>query len=147
MDIIAAFAGKVPLLGVCLGHQSIGQQFGMIVERNCRLMHGKTSPMHHDGQGLFVGMSNPFIATRYHSLIINKDSFDRERFDVTAWTDEGEIMGLRSKPGVFTRRDEEPRVEGVQFHPESFLTAEGPVLLANFLGLPRPSVSPVHITM
>lgn len=139
MQIIDAFAGKVPLMGVCLGHQSIGQQFGMIVERNVRLMHGKTSPIHHDGKGLFVGMSNPFIATRYHSLVVNKDSFNSDMFEVTAWTDEGEIMGLRAKPhafgdGLFAS------MEGVQFHPESFMTTEGPILLANFLGLPRPKL-------
>ena len=81
MDIIDTFAGRVPLLGVCLGHQSIGQKFGMVVERHTKLMHGKTSPVHHDGRGLFVGMSNPFTATRYHSLIINKDSFDTHRFE------------------------------------------------------------------
>jgi len=143
MDIIETFAGKVPLLGVCLGHQSIGQKFGMVVERHTKLMHGKTSPIHHDGRGLFVGMSNPFIATRYHSLIINKDSFDSERFEVTAWTDEGEIMGLRSTPAPGNLPDEYIPVEGVQFHPESFLTAEGPVLLANFLGLPRPAIESV----
>ncbi|MFK7790284.1 MAG: aminodeoxychorismate/anthranilate synthase component II [Phycisphaeraceae bacterium] len=137
MQIIEAFAGKVPLMGVCLGHQSIGQQFGMIVERNVRLMHGKTSPIHHDGKGLFVGMSNPFIATRYHSLIVNKDSFNSDKFEVTAWTDEGEIMGLRSKTGTFAG---DAPMEGVQFHPESFMTTEGPILLANFLGLPRPNV-------
>jgi len=139
MQIIQAFAGKAPLLGVCLGHQSIGQQFGMIVERNVRLMHGKTSPIHHDGKGLFVGMSNPFTATRYHSLVVNKDSFNSEKFEVTAWTDEGEIMGLRAKPGAFGQGNDAP-MEGVQFHPESFMTTEGPILLANFLGLPRPKV-------
>lgn len=138
MQIIEAFAGKVPVLGVCLGHQSIGQQFGMVVERNVRLMHGKTSPIHHDGKGLFVGMSNPFIATRYHSLIVNKDSFDSEHFEVTAWTDEGEIMGLRKTPG--SGNDGDAPLEGVQFHPESFLTTEGPTMLANFLGLPRPKL-------
>jgi len=139
MDVISAFAGRVPLLGVCLGHQSIGQKFGMVVERNVRLMHGKTSPIHHDGKGLFVGMSNPFVATRYHSLIVNKDSFNSDKFEVTAWTDEGEIMGLRAKPGAFGEGLDAP-MEGVQFHPESFMTTEGPVLLANFLGLSRPKV-------
>lgn len=137
MQIIETFAGKVPLMGVCLGHQSIGQQFGMTVERNTKLMHGKTSPIHHDGQGLFTGMSNPFIATRYHSLIVNKNSFNSDKFEVTAWTDEGEIMGLRSKPNAF---EGNAPIEGVQFHPESFMTTEGPILLANFLGLPRPKI-------
>ncbi len=138
-DVIEAFAGKVPLLGVCLGHQSIGHRFGMVVERNDKLMHGKTSPIHHDGKTLFAGLSNPFTATRYHSLIIRKDSFDGERFEVSAWTEEGEIMGLRARAGVFG----DAPVEGVQFHPESFLTVEGPLMLANFLGLPAPKLEQV----
>ena len=142
-DVIEAFAGKVPLMGVCLGHQSIGQQFGMVVERNDKLMHGKTSPIHHDDKTIFAGLSNPFIATRYHSLIIRKDSFDDSRFDVSAWTDEGEIMGLRAKPGVFG----DAPVEGVQFHPESFLTVEGPRMLANFLGLPTPDIQTTQTTL
>ena len=136
-DIIEAFAGKVPLLGVCLGHQSIGQRFGMTVERHTRLMHGKTSPIHHDGKTIFAGLSNPFTATRYHSLIIRRDSFDDARFEISAWTEEGEIMGLRAKPGAFGPGRDAP-LEGVQFHPESFLTTEGPRLLANFLGLRTP---------
>ena len=134
-EIVEAFAGKKPLMGVCLGHQSIGHAFGMTVDRNYRLMHGKTSPIHHDGKTIFEGLSNPFIATRYHSLVIMKDSFDDERFEMSAWTDEGEIMGLRAKSGTF---DGDAPVEGVQFHPESFLTVEGPMMLANFLGLPTP---------
>ena len=138
-DIIEAFAGKVPVLGVCLGHQSIGHKFGMIVERNVRLMHGKTSPIHHDGKGLFSGLSNPFTATRYHSLVIRKDSFDDKRFEISAWTEEDEIMGLRARPGVFG----DAPLEGVQFHPESFLTVEGPRMLANFLGLPAPKLDKV----
>ena len=138
-DIIEAFAGKVPVLGVCLGHQSIGHKFGMIVERNVRLMHGKTSPIHHDGKSIFAGMSNPFTATRYHSLVIRKDSFDDTRFEISAWTEEDEIMGLRAKPGVFG----DALLEGVQFHPESFLTVEGPRMLANFLGLPAPKLDKV----
>ncbi|GAB4192949.1 MAG: aminodeoxychorismate/anthranilate synthase component II [Phycisphaeraceae bacterium] len=136
-DIIKAFAGKVPLLGVCLGHQSIGHQFGMIVERNDKLMHGKTSPIHHDGKTIFAGLSNPFTATRYHSLIIRKDSFDDKRFEISAWTDEGEIMGMRARPGVFG----DAPLEGVQFHPESFLTVEGPRMLANFLGLSTSTIN------
>ncbi len=138
-DVIEAFAGKVPVLGVCLGHQSIGHRFGMIVERNVRLMHGKTSPIHHDGKSIFAGMSNPFTATRYHSLVIRKDSFDDTRFEISAWTEEDEIMGLRARPGVFG----DAPLEGVQFHPESFLTVEGPRMLANFLGLPAPKLEPV----
>jgi anthranilate synthase/aminodeoxychorismate synthase-like glutamine amidotransferase len=133
-DVVQAFAGKVPLLGVCLGHQSIGQVFGMTVARNHRLMHGKVSPIHHDGRTVFAGLSNPFDATRYHSLVITPESFDAERFERSAWTAEGEIMGLRARPGVFG----DAPLEGVQFHPESFLTLEGHALLANFLGLPRP---------
>ena len=135
VGIVKAFAGRVPLLGVCLGHQSIGHAFGMIVERNYRLMHGKTSSMHHDGRTIFQGMSNPFVATRYHSLVIRPDSFDDTRFERSAWTDEGEIMALRARPGVFG----DAPLEGVQFHPESFLTTEGSTLLANFLGLPVPT--------
>ncbi len=138
-DIIKAFAGKVPLLGVCLGHQSIGHEYGMIVERNDKLMHGKTSPIHHDGKTVFAGLSNPFTATRYHSLVIRPDSFDSERFEKSAWTEEGEIMGLRAKPGVFG----DAPLEGVQFHPESFLTLEGPMMLANFLGLPAPKLEQI----
>jgi anthranilate synthase/aminodeoxychorismate synthase-like glutamine amidotransferase len=137
-DIIHAFAGQVPLLGVCLGHQSIGYASGMTVHRHDRLMHGKTSDIHHDGQSIFKGLANPFTATRYHSLIIDPDTFDHERFELTAWTDENEIMGARAKPGVFG----DAPLEGVQFHPESFLTEEGPKLLANFLALPWPTCDP-----
>ncbi len=133
-DIVKVFAGKVPLLGVCLGHQSIGHVFGMTVSRNYRLMHGKVSPIHHDGRTIFKGLDNPFDATRYHSLVITPESFDNQRFERSAWTEEGEIMGIRAKAGVFG----DAPVEGVQFHPESFLTLEGHGLLANFLGLPRP---------
>lgn len=138
-DVIDAFAGRVPLLGVCLGHQSIGHKFGMTVGRHVKLMHGKTSPVHHDGKGLFAGLSNPFVATRYHSLVILKDTFDHDKFEVSAWCDDdGQevVMGLRAKPGTMPHGD--APVEGVQFHPESFLTVEGPRLLANFLGLPAP---------
>jgi len=130
-DIIGAFAGKVPLLGVCLGHQCIGQTFGMQIGRNIRLMHGKTSPIYHDGKSIFCGLAGPFAATRYHSLVILPESFDAERFERSAWTEEGEIMALRAKADVFGPAP----LEGVQFHPESFLTDEGPKLLANFLGL------------
>lgn len=133
-DIAAAFAGKVPMLGVCLGHQSIGHWSGMNIVRNYRLMHGKTSDIYHDSKTIFQGLPNPFVATRYHSLVIEPSSFDRERFEISAWTDEDEIMALRAKPGVFGPAP----VEGVQFHPESFLTEEGPRLLANFLGLKLP---------
>jgi len=131
--IVRHFAGKVPLLGVCLGHQCIGFSNGMTVRRNDRLMHGKTSPIHHDGQTIFEGLSNPFIATRYHSLIVDRATVDESKWQISAWTEEGEVMGLRL-------RDSAQPVEGVQFHPESFLTVEGPPLLANFLGLPRPTI-------
>ena len=103
-------------------------------------MHGKTSPVHHDGKSLFDGLSNPFVATRYHSLIVYRDEFDDERFEVSAWTQEDEIMGLRARPGALEHGD--APLEGVQFHPESFLTVEGPRLLANFLGLPAPETAP-----
>ncbi|MDP6381233.1 MAG: aminodeoxychorismate/anthranilate synthase component II [Phycisphaerae bacterium] len=122
-DVIREFAGKVPILGVCLGHQCIGFAFGSPVVRNWRLMHGKTSMIHHDGKTIFEGLSNPFEATRYHSLVIEKENVPQD-FDVTAWTDEGEVMGIRHR---------ELCVEGVQFHPESFLTIEGHRLLKNFL--------------
>ncbi len=136
-DIIDAFAGKVPLLGVCLGHQSIGHRFGMTVDRHFKLMHGKTSDIQHDGKTIFEGVSNPFTAMRYHSLVVTADSFDDDRFEVSAWCeDDGKkvIMGLRAKPGTFG----DAPVEGLQFHPESFMTPEGPRMLANFLGLPVP---------
>ena len=136
-EVARAFAGKVPLLGVCLGHQSIGAAFGMTVARHDRLMHGKTSPVHHDGKTIFAGLPDPFIATRYHSLIVTRESFDEKQFEITAWTAENEIMGLRAKQGAFGPAP----LEGVQFHPESFLTTEGPHLLANFLGLPEPALA------
>jgi len=132
-DIVKAFAGKVPLLGVCLGHQAIGQAFGMTVARNPTLMHGKTSMIHHDGKSVFAGLTNPFEATRYHSLVITPESFDHDRFELTAWTEDKEIMGLRAKPGALGPGHDAP-LEGVQFHPESFLTMEGPTLIGNFLG-------------
>jgi anthranilate synthase/aminodeoxychorismate synthase-like glutamine amidotransferase len=133
-DIIRRFAGKVPLLGVCLGHQCIGFAHGMTVRRHTRLMHGKTSAIHHDGRGVFEGLGNPFVATRYHSLIVDRQTIDESKWQISAWTDQDEVMGLRLI-------DSPVPVEGVQFHPESFLTVEGPGLLANFLGLPRPSLA------
>jgi anthranilate synthase/aminodeoxychorismate synthase-like glutamine amidotransferase len=125
-EVIRRFAPTIPILGVCLGHQCIGHVFGGEVIRNYRIMHGKTSPIHHDGLGVFCGLSNPFEATRYHSLVIKKESFTNPDFLVTAWTDEGEIMGVRHRSWP---------LHGVQFHPESFLTAEGPRLLQNFVNL------------
>ena len=123
-EVLRHLAPTVPLLGVCLGHQCIGHVFGGEVVRNARVMHGKTSPIHHDGQGVFRGLSNPFEATRYHSLVIRRETFHNPDFVVSAWTEEGEIMGVRHRTWP---------LHGVQFHPESFLTIEGPRLLKNFL--------------
>ena len=124
-DLIRVFAGLIPVFGVCLGHQSIGMVFGGEVVRADRLMHGKTSPIHHDGSSVFKGLPDPFDATRYHSLIVKKSSLPDE-LRITAWTEEGEIMGLQHK---------ELEVHGVQFHPESILTTQGKKLLQNFLDL------------
>jgi anthranilate synthase/aminodeoxychorismate synthase-like glutamine amidotransferase len=124
VETITHFAGKIPILGVCLGHQSIGQAFGGEVVRAPRLMHGKTSMIHHDGEGVFVGLPNPFEATRYHSLVIRRETMP-DCLQITAETDMREIMGVRHK---------EYSIEGVQFHPESILTTEGKKLLANFVG-------------
>jgi anthranilate synthase/aminodeoxychorismate synthase-like glutamine amidotransferase len=127
--VLQHFAPLVPILGVCLGHQCIGHVFGGEVIRNYRVMHGKTSPIFHDNQGVFQGLSNPFEATRYHSLVIRKESFHNPDFVITAWTAEGEIMGVRHRAWP---------LHGVQFHPESFLTVEGPLLLKNFLAMQAP---------
>lgn len=124
-DMIRAFAGKKPLLGVCLGHQAIGHVYGGKVVRAPHLMHGKTSPVFHDGRDLFMGMPNPFAATRYHSLVVDRPSLPA-CLQVTAWTDDGLIMGLRHR---------DLPVWGVQFHPESFVTERGMDILANFLRL------------
>jgi anthranilate synthase/aminodeoxychorismate synthase-like glutamine amidotransferase len=123
LDAVALLAGKLPILGVCLGHQAIGQAFGGRVVRAARLMHGRTSPILHDGRGVFQGLSNPFEATRYHSLLVEREGLP-SCLDVSAWTTEGEVMGLRHKS---------LDVEGVQFHPESILTPEGKGLLGNWL--------------
>ena len=125
--IIQRFKGRIPILGVCLGHQTIGDCHGMLVRRNDEPVHGKTSEIHHDGHGLFEGLSNPFVATRYHSLVIDPATILPE-FEKTAWTAKGEVMGLRWKAPSGASP-----LEGVQFHPESFLTKEGPQLLENFL--------------
>jgi anthranilate synthase component 2 len=123
VDAIKRFAGEVPLLGVCLGHQSIGHAFGGRVVRAGRLMHGKTSPVRHDGRGVFEAMPNPFTAIRYHSLLIERDTLP-DCLEVTAETAEGEIMGVRHKTLP---------VEGIQFHPESVMTEQGMRLLENFV--------------
>ena len=124
---IRHFAGKIPLLGVCLGHQAIGAAFGGNVIRSSLLMHGKTSPIHHDGKGLFTGLPNPFEATRYHSLIVERSSLP-ECLEVTAWVENQEIMGLAHR---------ELAIWGIQFHPESILTVGGMDLLRNFLEMSR----------
>jgi anthranilate synthase component 2 len=124
---IRHFAGKIPLLGVCLGHQAIGAAFGGNVIRSCSLMHGKTSPIFHDGKGLFKGLPNPFEATRYHSLIVERSSLP-DCLEVTAWVENGEIMGLAHR---------ELPIWGVQFHPESILTVGGMDLLRNFLEMSK----------
>lgn len=120
---IKHFAGKLPILGVCLGHQSIGAAFGGRVVHAKRLMHGKTSPIHHSDSGVFRGLPNPFTATRYHSLAVERESLP-DCLEVTAWTEDGEIMGMRHKT---------LDIEGVQFHPESIMTEGGHHLLKNFL--------------
>ena len=122
--VVERFAPTIPLLGVCLGHQCIGHTFGAEIVRADRIMHGKTSMIHHDGKGVYRGLSNPFEATRYHSLVIRPGTLPAE-FDVVAQTDEGEIMGVRHKTYP---------LEGVQYHPESFLTDRGIDLLRNFIG-------------
>jgi anthranilate synthase/aminodeoxychorismate synthase-like glutamine amidotransferase len=123
VDCIRRFTGKIPILGVCLGHQSMGAAFGGEVVRAPRIMHGKTSPIEHDGRTIFEGLANPFDATRYHSLVVRRETLP-DCLEVSAWTREGEIMGLRHR---------EQLAEGIQFHPESILTVEGKALLRNFL--------------
>lgn len=123
LDVIAQFTGQIPILGVCLGHQCIAQHFGGVIRRADRLMHGKTSLIKHNQEGVFVGLDNPFVATRYHSLLVDRDSLP-DSLEITAETDEGEIMGLRHRGHP---------TFGVQIHPESILTTEGKKLLDNFL--------------
>jgi anthranilate synthase component 2 len=125
LSLLTSAPADLPILGVCLGHQSMGQAFGGKVVRARELMHGKTSPIHHTGKGVFAGLKNPFTATRYHSLTIEKESCP-DVLEVTAWTDDGEIMGVQHR---------ERPVHGVQFHPESIATECGHELLANFLDL------------
>ena len=123
LELIEAFKGKIPILGVCLGHQSIGQAFGGKIVHAQTIMHGKTSKISHNNKGVFRGIKNPFIATRYHSLVIEKQTLPN-CFDITAWTDDNEIMGIKHK---------ELAIEGVQFHPESSLSEYGHDLLKTFL--------------
>jgi anthranilate synthase component 2 len=120
---IRAFAGKIPILGVCLGHQAIAEAFGGRVVHAKRIMHGKTAPVYHEGVGVFAGLPNPVVCTRYHSLAVSREDLPSE-LEVTAWTEDGEIMGLRHRTLA---------VEGVQFHPESILTQHGHAMLQNFL--------------
>jgi anthranilate synthase component 2 len=128
VPLIKRFAGRIPVLGVCLGHQSIGQAFGGKIVHAKHLMHGKTSQIHHTGMSVFRGLPNPFEATRYHSLVIERASLP-DCLEVTAWTDDEEIMGVRHRTLP---------VEGVQFHPESILTQHGHAILRNFLAGPGP---------
>ena len=124
LEVLRELSPTIPTLGVCLGHQSIAQVYGGKVVRAKELMHGKTSPVHHSGQGVFEGLPNPLTATRYHSLIAERESLP-DCLEITAWLDDGTVMGLRHR--------EFPHIQGVQFHPESVLTQEGHALLANFL--------------
>jgi anthranilate synthase component 2 len=127
VETVKRYAGRLPILGVCLGHQSIAAAYGGVIRPAQTLMHGKTSSIHHDSRGLFAGLPNPFEATRYHSLAVERSSLPAE-LEVTAWTDDGEIMGLRHRSAP---------VLGVQFHPESILTHSGKDLLRNFLQVAR----------
>jgi anthranilate synthase component 2 len=136
LTLIEKLGGEIPILGVCLGHQSIGQAFGGRVIRAPQVMHGKTSPIHHNGKGVFAGLNNPFTATRYHSLVVEKSTLP-QCLEVTAWTQNAdgsidEIMGLRHRALP---------IEGVQFHPESILTEHGRDLLRNFLRAPLPKAA------
>ena len=123
LDVIAHYAGKLPILGVCLGHQAIAQAFGATIVRAAKVMHGKTSPITHSSSGVFSGLNNPLTVTRYHSLVIDPPTLP-DCFEVTAWSENGEIMGIRHKAWD---------LEGVQFHPESILSEQGHQLLENFL--------------
>lgn len=127
VDLIREFSGRIPILGVCLGHQSIGYAFGGRIVRADRLLHGKTSMIYHDGKGIYKGIPNPFEATRYHSLLVERESLPDE-LEITAWTSEGEIMGIRHR---------DYPTEGVQFHPESILTKHGKEILRNFIRIAK----------
>jgi len=129
IDVIQEYSGEIPILGVCLGHQCIGQAFGGRIVHAQELMHGKTSMIHHTASGVFADLETPFQATRYHSLVVERESLP-DCFEITAWTDDGEIMGLKHKTSA---------IEGVQFHPESILTQHGHRLLQNFVGTMDPA--------
>jgi len=131
VDVIKEFAGRIPVLGVCLGHQSMAYAYGAKIIRADRLLHGKISLIHHDGKGIYKDIPDPFEATRYHSLLVDRETLP-DVFEVTAWTDEGEIMGIRHKELV---------LEGIQFHPESILTKYGKDLLGNFIRLAHNTTS------
>ena len=131
VDVIKEFAGRIPVLGVCLGHQSLAYAYGAKIVRADRLLHGKTSLIHHNGEGVYKDIPDPFEATRYHSLLVEKETLP-DVFEVTSWTDQGEIMGIRHK---------ELLLEGVQFHPESILTKYGKDLLGNFIRLAQNNLS------
>ncbi|MGP1384315.1 MAG: anthranilate synthase component II [Thainema sp.] len=137
LDLIRELGPEFPILGVCLGHQSIGQVFGGTVTSAPELMHGKTSMVHHTNTGVFAGLDNPFIATRYHSLVIERDTCPAE-LEITAWVEDGTIMGVRHRTY--------PHIEGVQFHPESILTTSGKQLLINFLAQLSQPIMPVSAT-
>lgn len=130
MEAIRTFAGEIPIFGVCLGHQAIAQVFGACIERAEKLMHGKTSEVYHDGISIFRDLPSPLIATRYHSLIVNRSTISND-FTVSAWTKEGEVMGIRNS---------QLAIEGVQFHPESILTKHGKKILENFLRTYSPNI-------
>jgi anthranilate synthase/aminodeoxychorismate synthase-like glutamine amidotransferase len=136
VEVIQRLAGRIPILGVCLGHQCIGQAFGGRIVRAGRIMHGKTSPIRHDARGVFAALPNPFDATRYHSLVIERATIP-DCLEISAWTDEGEIMGVRHKAHL---------LEGVQFHPESILTVEGKRLLKNFLDMSTGNPAPAAVS-
>jgi para-aminobenzoate synthetase component II len=130
VELVKKFKGRKPILGVCLGHQSIGEAFGASIVKAKKLLHGKTSEIFHDNKGIYKGIENPFIATRYHSLLIDPSTLPKE-FEISAWTTENEIMGIRHK---------KLQIEGVQYHPESILTVRGKDLLRNYLRLVRKQI-------